>query len=342
MATLVVVLDPARPDPQQIRRAGTRLRQGDLVAFPTETVYGLGANALDPLAVRRIFQAKGRPGTNPLIVHLADAQQVKAVVSEWPASAARLAKQFWPGPLTLILPRLAVVPDEVTAGRNTVGVRVPAHPLALAVIRAAGVPVAAPSANRSNHLSPTLALHVLADLDGRIDLILDGGPTPGGLESTVLDLTVSPPRILRPGLVTRSALEPVIGEVEEGRRAGESLSSSSALPSPGMLPRHYAPQTLLECVEGDLERRGEELLRQGQRVVCVRFGGVSSREGEVILPAEPRASAVQLYAVLHQLDAGGYDRILVELPPDTEPWRAIRDRLLRGSLRPQGGLRDPL
>src|SRR5262245_52423466 len=190
----VLVVSPESPEAQAIARAAVVLRAGGLVAFPTETVYGLGANALDATAVRRIFTAKGRPANNPLIVHVAGAAHVGRVAAAWPALAARLAERFWPGPLTLILPRSAAVPDEVTAGGPTVAVRVPAHPVARALLEAAGVPVAAPSANRSTQLSPTTAAHVLRGLNGRIDLLLDGGPTAGGLESTVLDLTTEPPR----------------------------------------------------------------------------------------------------------------------------------------------------
>ena len=187
------------------------LRGGGLAAFPTETVYGLGANALDAAAVARIFAAKGRPANNPLIVHLADAAQVREIAADWPESASRLAERFWPGPLTLVLPRRDIVPDIVTARGPTVAVRVPAHPVAQALLRAAALPLAAPSANRSTELSPTRAEHVLRGLEGRIDLLLDGGPTAGGIESTVLDVTIMPPRLLRPGLIGVAQLEAVIG-----------------------------------------------------------------------------------------------------------------------------------
>ncbi len=194
MRTEVLAVDAHVPQSDRIARAAAVLRGGGLVAFPTETVYGLGALALDAAAVGRIFAAKGRPANNPVIVHIADLKQIEQVAAEWPDAAERLARRFWPGPLTLVVPRNADVPDATTAGGPTVAVRVPAHPVALALLRAVGAPVAAPSANRSAELSPTLAEHVLRGLDGRIDLVLDGGPTAGGIESTVLDMTTSPPR----------------------------------------------------------------------------------------------------------------------------------------------------
>ncbi len=202
MQTIVLHVRADSPDVESIDYATSVLRSGGLVAFPTETVYGLGANALDAAAVARIFAVKGRPANNPVIVHVAAVDDVAAVATEWPEVAAHLAARFWPGPLTLVLPRRSEVPDIVTAGGPTVAVRLPAHPVAQAVIRAAETPLAAPSANRSTHLSPTQAAHVLQELEGQIDLVLDAGPTPGGLESTVLDLTSTPPRLLRPGLIT--------------------------------------------------------------------------------------------------------------------------------------------
>src|SRR4051794_21935732 len=235
MGAAVLNVDPANPDPEVIRRAAELIRAGRLVAFPTETVYGLGANALDAAAVARVFQAKGRPPTNPLIVHLDGVDQIAQVAAGWPKVAVRLAERFWPGPLTLVLPKRPEVPDVVTAGGPTVAVRVPAHPVAQALLRAAGVPVAAPSANRSTELSPTTAAHVLRGLDGRIELILDGGPTPGGIESTVVDVTASPLRLLRPGLVTPAELEAVVGPVARGEPGASATGGGRPLPSPGML-----------------------------------------------------------------------------------------------------------
>src|SRR5436190_1865041 len=242
MGTAILSVDPADPDPAAIRRAADLIRAGRLVAFPTETVYGLGANALDAAAVGRVFEAKGRPATNPVIVHVADADRVRDVAAAWPEAAARLAARFWPGPLTVVVPRRAEVPDVVTAGGPTVAVRCPAHAVARALIREADVPVAAPSANRSTELSPTRAEHVLKGLDGRIDLVLDGGPCPGGIESTVVDVTGGAVRLLRPGLVTVPMLEEVVGRVETG------TTSTGVARSPGQMARHYRPRTPLVLV----------------------------------------------------------------------------------------------
>ena len=336
MPTEVLSLDPSHPDPAAIARAAAVLRAGRLVAFPTETVYGLGANALDAAAVGRVFTAKGRPSYNPLIVHVADAAKARQVAASWPEEAERLAKRFWPGPLTLVLPKRPGVPDAVTAGGPTVAVRVPAHPVALALLRAAGVPVAAPSANRSAGLSPTRAGHVLRGLDGRIDLLLDGGPTAVGIESTVLDLTATPPRLLRPGMVGRAELEAVVGPVEESPAVAPR--PGTVLPSPGMMERHYAPNTPLVCVTGDSRTRAEQLHRQGFRIGWVTWGtGAGDAPPGVAaaaLPREPAAFAAGLYAALHRLDALGLDRIVVELPPDTDAWSAVRDRLRRAAEAP--------
>jgi L-threonylcarbamoyladenylate synthase len=254
-------------------------------------------------------------------------------VAAWPEAAARLAERFWPGPLTLVLPRRPEVPDIVTAGGPTVAVRLPAHPIARELIRLAGVPVAAPSANRSSRLSPTLAAHVLCDLDGRIDLILDGGPTPGGIESTVLDLSRQPPRLLRPGLIEPAALEQVIGPIE---RVVLSDSEKTAMPSPGMLARHYAPRTPLELVAGGLQRV-RELHAAGLRVAWlvwspIEEGTVPAGVRIVCLPGDPAGYAAGLYQALHSLDNDGLERIVAELPPEGEQWLGVRDRLQRASL----------
>lgn len=338
MKTVVLTIDPDAPNREVLAEAARVLRGGGLVAFPTETVYGLGANALDAAAVARIFAAKGRPANNPLIVHVADAPQVRHVVADWPESAARLAERFWPGPLTLVLPKRDTVPDIVTAKGLTVAVRVPAHPVAQALLRAADLPIAAPSANRSSELSPTRAEHVLRGLDGRIDRLLDGGPTSGGIESTVLDLTATPPRLLRPGLIGIAELEAEIGTLAWNRSlAVVAQSGTQPMPSPGMMPRHYAPRTPLECVErGKEPERLALLLCDNCRLGWIRFAGpdsaiLSSRVLLHILPFDPAAYAAQIYAVLHELDAAGLDRILVTLPPDTAEWLAVRDRLRRAA-----------
>ncbi|HXG23298.1 MAG TPA: L-threonylcarbamoyladenylate synthase [Chthonomonadales bacterium] len=336
MHTEVWRVDPHTPDPTVILRAAEALRGGKLVAFPTETVYGLGANALDAGAVTRIFHAKERPPTNPLIVHIADIPSAIQLVVEWPESAEKLARQFWPGPLTLVLPKREVIPDIVTAGGKTVALRVPAHPVALALIREAGVPVAAPSANRSSHISPTRAEHVLRDLGGRIEMVLNAGPTMGGLESTVLDLTSAPACLLRPGLITPSQIEEVIGPIVLARGARDR--EGTALRSPGMLPRHYAPRAPLECALDSGRSRVQKLCRQGKKVGWIAFGAEDAEELPnlitVEMPTDPRAYSKRLYAVLHALDEAGVEQIVVALPPDTEEWLAVRDRLRRASSPP--------
>jgi L-threonylcarbamoyladenylate synthase len=334
MNTQLLTIDPVTPDPEIIARAAEVILRGGLVAFPTETVYGLGADALNADAVARIFAAKGRPARNPIIVHVADSAGASAVFADWPEEAERLARQFWPGPLTLVLPRRECVPDIVTAGGPTVAVRIPSHPVALALLRTCGRPIAAPSANRSTQLSPTTAAHVARDLDGQLEMILDGGPTPGGLESTVLSLASHPPRLLRPGLISPEAIEAVIGPL--ARAGGAPASEPIPLPSLGLLARHYAPRTPLECVEGDATQRLRDLTAAGQRVGWLTFAPAAPDELAVTvreaLPDEPAAAAARLYAVLHELDDFGLDRIVVTLPPDAPGWLAVRDRLRRASM----------
>lgn len=312
-----------------LQQAAQILRAGGLVAIPTETVYGLAAHALDSRAVERIYAAKGRPSTNPLIVHVATVQQVLGLVATFPPAAQQLAQHFWPGPLTLVLPKAKCVPDSVTAGGPTVAIRIPAHPLALRLLSESNLPLAAPSANRSMRLSPTTAAHVLDDLSGRIDLVLDAGQTPGGIESTVVDLSTSLPRLLRPGLLSPAAIEAVIGKIDRT----VPLASQGALSSPGLLEKHYAPHTPLECVE-----RAEQYLL-ALRTRGVRAGLLTHRnlhaalhnEHVEHLPADPVAYASGLFAALHRLDRLGLQRIVVEKPPLGDEWLAIHDRLRRGS-----------
>ncbi len=325
-------------------RAAAVLRSGGLVAFPTETVYGLGANALDAAATSQIFVAKGRPSHNPLIVHLADATEIDQVAACWPEAAARLAARFWPGPLTLVVQKRPAVPDVVTAGGPTVAVRIPAHPVAQALLKAARIPIAAPSANASNHISATRAEHVLKGLGGRIPLILDGGPTAGGLESTVLDVTCNPPRLLRPGLVSPSEIEAVVGKIAVGPAstceqiplAPESEDAAKAVVrSPGMLARHYAPSVPLECVPAEDLSRLEALRREHRRIGWLSFGPAPSGScglSIIEMPTQPDGYAAHLYAALHSLESAGVERIVVSLPPDAEPWLAVRDRLQRASV----------
>lgn len=323
MSTPIIDVRMAEGLREGVARAAEVLRGGGLVAFPTETVYGLGANALKATAVRRIFRAKGRPPGNPVIVHVADVEKARDLAADWPAVADLLAERFWPGPLTLVVLRRPHVPDNVTAGGPTVAIRVPAHPVALALLRESSLPIAAPSANRSNRLSPTLAQHVRSDLDGRLDLILDGGPTSGGIESTVLDVTCSPPRLLRPGLIALAELEAVLGEVAmpEARPGG-------VLPSPGMMSCHYAPYTPLELTH-DPEGRARELAAKGQRVAIVSHLPASADVAR--MPTDPAEYARVMYATLREVDLRGLDRILMTPPPDGEEWRAIHDRLRRAA-----------
>lgn len=333
MQTTTIQVDPGHTDQEAIAQAAERLLQGDLVAFPTETVYGLGANALDAEAVAKIFAAKGRPARNPLIVHVAAAAAARAVVTSWPEAAARLAEQFWPGPLTLVLPRREAIPDIVTGGGPTVGVRIPAHPVAQALLRAAGVPVAAPSANRSLQISPTRAEHVAQSLGGRIPLILDGGPTSGGLESTVLDLSGPQPQLLRPGLLSPAEIEAVIGPILR-QDALPAPATDAPLPAPGMLSRHYAPRAPLE-LNTNHQERVRRLLAAGRRV-----GWLTFETPPVALPGliavsmsrDPALYSARLYAALHELDAVNVDVILVDAPPMEEGWLAVRDRLQRAAV----------
>jgi L-threonylcarbamoyladenylate synthase len=334
MQTDVLPVDPECPATDTIARAAAVLRRGGLVAFPTETVYGLGADARNAAAIARVFAAKGRPATNPLIVHMARWQDVLVIAAEWPETAARLAQRFWPGPLTLVLHRRDFLPAAVTAGGPTVAVRVPAHPVAQALLKAAQLPIAAPSANPSTHVSPTRAEHVLRGLDGRIDMVLDAGSTAGGLESTVLDVTTTPPRLLRPGLISPGEIEALIGPIH---RQVEPITATQDQPrhSPGLGSRHYAPRAVLECVEGDGRLRVKALAEQGLRVGWLPLGGATGAATPWVvalsLPAEPASYAGQLYAALHTLDAAGVDRIVVALPPHGEAWLAVHDRLRRAS-----------
>lgn len=334
--TRVLAVDPDQPDPSAIAEAAAALARGGLVAFATETVYGLGAVATDPAAVGRIFEAKGRPSFNPLIVHVDGIDQARAFAGAWPPTAQRLAQAFWPGPLTLIVPKTAAIPDAVTAGGPTVGLRVPAPRVARALIARVGLPVAAPSANRSNRVSPTRAEHVLADLDGRIDLILDSGPTAVGLESTVLNLASDPPRILRPGPIGWERLAPFL-DVRESIAADASRSEPAApagrLASPGMLSVHYAPRTRAVRVES-IGRLAE--IDWPERAGLIGFVPVDPTlipEGvERVEFAEPAAAARGLYAALRALDDRRLDLIVVLMPPAGPEWDAPRDRLTRATV----------
>lgn len=308
-------------DAVEIETAVRFLRSGRLVAFPTETVYGLGANALDPGAVARIYAVKGRPRTSPLIVHVASIEMAQSLVADWPDAAQRLARRFWPGPLTLVLEKQPTIPAIVTAGLPTVGLRMPAHSLTLEVIRAAGVPLAAPSANRFTQLSPTTADHVRCSLGRDVDYILDGGPCHVGIESTVLSLVGPQPVLLRPGGIARPQIESIIGPIADAAEV-----AGGPHPAPGMRPRHYSPHTQLLLVkDGDVPNDGRGVYLQYQH--SPRHARIDVRE----MPASASGYAAALYEVLHQADNGGYDWIAVELPPDTAEWEAVRDRLRRAA-----------
>jgi L-threonylcarbamoyladenylate synthase len=297
--------------PISLSEAAERIRAGKLVAFPTETVYGLGANALDPAAVAKIFELKGRPASSPLIVHASSIEMARKLVTEWPAQADELARRYWPGPLTLVLPKAPEIPDIVTAGLPTVGIRVPAHPLALQLIEAAGVPIAAPSANRFMELSPTRAEHVRESFGDAVE-ILDGGPTQVGIESSVVSLVGGKLMLLRPGMIS-------LGEIEQANAA-----SGNPHPAPGMHARHYSPRTPLLLVKS-----ADHLPDRRGAYMWWRKSGITARS--VRMPADPAAYGARLYSVLHDLDHEGWPWIAVEIPPKTAEWAAILDRLTRAA-----------
>jgi L-threonylcarbamoyladenylate synthase len=328
----------ASPD---IARAAALLRSGGTVAFPTETVYGLGANALNAVAVASIFSAKGRPSWDPLIVHVADRALLAEIACIPPALQARidtLIAAFWPGPLTLLLPRTAAIPDAVTAGRPLVGVRMPNHPVALELLRRAGVPIAAPSANRFGHTSPTTAAHVLDDLGGRIDAVLDGGPTAVGVESTVLDPTQTPMVLYRPGAVTAAMLTAATGCPVTVFEAPATAAAPESLPSPGVGIRHYAPRArllLFDPTDDPLAAMGERLGGATGKVGILLPDGWPSLPGATVFPWGPWHDqphlAQRLFAGLRALDAEGVDVIICPLPAGEGVAPALRDRLQKAA-----------
>lgn len=323
------------PTPGGMARAAELLRAGEVVAFPTETVYGLGADARREDAVERVFAAKGRPGTNPLIAHVHDAGLARAITGAWPEAARRLAEAFWPGPLTMVLPANEVVCARARGGGPTVGVRMPANAVAWGLIEEVGFPLAAPSANRSGQLSPVTAEQVLADLDGRIAAVMGGPPATVGIESTVIDLSGEEPTVLRPGAVSRAQLAAVLGRpVAAGWMA--SAGAGGPARSPGMLDRHYAPRTPLHVVDrAEMGRAPAE----APRVWCGNGDGVA-RAGDMALPADPEGYAAGMYAALWAADASGAAGIWLERPPGGEDWEAVHDRLRRASAR-EGSYLEP-
>jgi L-threonylcarbamoyladenylate synthase len=339
MRTDIIETNNAALFDNAVARAAELLRAGELVALPTETVYGLAANAWNADAVRRIFEAKGRPSHNPIIVHVAGLELAKRCVSAWPPVAERLAAAFWPGPLTMVLPRSREIPDEVTAGGGTVGVRWPSHPFIQAVIRACGFPLAAPSANRSNQISPTNAEHVRKDLDGRIPLIVSGGQSQVGIESTVVDLASAPPRLLRPGMIHAESLLAAMGEgMLQTSAANWSEGTETLLRSPGLLPKHYSPKARLILLqwsdEAELARQLSSNTIPLERIHVIAHHAIplAQKFGRVsVIPHDAEAYARALYAELHQCDTSGAELIVVERPPSGAEWDGITDRLTRAA-----------
>lgn len=336
-------------DAGSLRQASELLQAGQVVAFPTETVYGLGGNALSETAIARIYVAKGRPSWNPLIVHVADVAAAAALVASWPDTATRLARHFWPGPLTLVLPRAPRVPAAVSAGRSTIALRVPGHAVALQLLQACGLPLAAPSANRSQGISPTRAEHVAASLSAAdVPLILDGGPCRHGIESTVLDLTCSPPRLLRPGATPLQALRAVLPDIALPAAltvGGEEPVIDEARPvSPGMMRRHYAPRTPLTLLRPPLSESLRALPAPRGLLTHIALPELAAACAVVeTLPADAAGYAADLYAALHRLDdARPALASLAVVSPDIDSgplhgddlWLSIYDRLLRAAAPP--------
>ena len=341
-----------------VRRAAALLRAGQVVALPTETVYGLAGNAFDARAVERIYEVKGRPAHNPIIVHVASIAMARQCVAEWPAVAARLARAFWPGPLTLVLPRSEAIPLVVTAGGPTAGVRWPSHPFIQAVIRECGFPLAAPSANPSNRLSPTRAEHVRKCLGDKIPLIVDGGQSQVGIESAVVDLSVSPPRVLRPGMIDEQALLAIAGLARNaaftrqanltheqpppevaGRAGPASLEGRGVLRSPGQLPRHYAPRAKLAIWkwrdEGELKARTAQCGAQSAKIYVIAHTRIPSAKGlggVSVVPRDAPGLARAIYDELHRCDEAGAEWIVVEALPEGDEWAALADRLGRAAV----------
>ncbi|MGI6685643.1 MAG: L-threonylcarbamoyladenylate synthase [Bacillota bacterium] len=349
LKTEYVKVDPEKIDQVILKKAGVLLRRGEVVAFPTETVYGLGANALDPDAVQKIFLAKGRPNDNPLIVHVADSAQLRPLVKGISPKAHHLIHDFWPGPLTLIFPKSDLVPKEVTAGLNTVAVRMPKHPVALQLIKEAGVPIAAPSANTSGLPSPTEGKHVLADLKGKVPLIIDGGKTEVGLESTVIDLTVEPPLILRPGGITLEEIKESIGKAafDPGLSNNPDLGNNEIPRSPGMKYTHYSPEADVFIINGPEEDRADKVItvshrltKEGKKVALLlseetgrEVGGKVSPCYFEVLGSKNNLSLVahRLFSSLRHADLHGADIVLIEAFSDQGIGAAVMNRIRKAA-----------
>jgi L-threonylcarbamoyladenylate synthase len=341
----IVVVNASDPDADAIREAARVIRAGGLVAFPTETVYGLGARALDPHALAKVFAAKGRPRAHPLIAHVTneDAARALAPTSQWPEQASKLARAFWPGPLTLVVARAPSVPAEIAGGADSIAIRAPAHPIARALIAAVGEPIAAPSANKYQSLSPVTAAHVAKSLAGEVDLILDGGPCSEGIESTVVDVRTSPARVLRPGALDLARLREIVPDIVVESASVAERSAKRA--SPGMDARHYAPRAKVVVVETrhEAERAACGIAGSGARVGLVLHTPPESdaplsldlaktqRIVTKLLPPDAAGYARAFFTALHELDDAGVDAIVVENVPNDDAWWAVADRLRRGA-----------
>lgn len=317
--------DPANAA-NAVAEAARVLREGGLVAFPTETVYGLGAAALDISAVERIFVAKGRPSWNPLIVHVASIDAARELSADWTPLAERLAQAFWPGPLTIVVRRSAAVPDPVTAGLDTVGIRMPSHRIASALLAAAAIPLAAPSANRSTGISPTRAEHVIRSLGDRVDIVLDGGATAVGIESTVVDATAESALVLRPGAVTRDQIESVVSISARAPRGTDSAPTS-----PGQMERHYAPSATVVLFNPEQAERESLPELAGSVAITHSLDQVPGAARTVRLSDDPALYAARFYETLHQLESEGVSLIAIEQVPESAGWEAVRDRITRAS-----------
>jgi L-threonylcarbamoyladenylate synthase len=331
----VIRVDPAEPDLDAVREAAAAMRAGKLVAFPTETVYGLGARGLDAEGVRKIFAAKRRPPTHPLILHVVDEEQAAQAARGWSSLASAFARAFWPGPLTLVVARAPLVPDEVTGGGDTVALRAPSHPVARCLLQAVGEPIAAPSANRYQSISPTLAAHVVKSLGEAVDVVLDGGPCPGGIESTVVDVSSPRARVLRPGGITLSALRRVSTDVVAGAIVP---GDDEPRASPGMGAKHYAPRVPLELARDRPQaiRAALEHARDGTVGLLLRGGPAVSHERVLcrVLPTDAAGYARQLFATMHELEDANAAFLVVEAVPADDAWTAVADRLARAAGRP--------